>query len=82
MEMDLHEVRRYFRLAAHRLQDGAFFFSSNRDKMTRLDDYPWNEFGNFERVYRAPNRVMANIPPWSNNALMVPTDDIRKLIKS
>ena len=82
MEMHLDEVRRYFWLISKQLRDGSYFFCRNRDKETLLKDYPWEEFGKFELVHRAPNGVMANIPPWSDDLLPKFIDDIRRLRKS
>ena len=82
MEMHLNEVRRYFRLISKQLRDGSYFYCRNRDKETLLMDYPWEEFGKFELIYRAPNSVMANIPPWNDDLLPKFIDDIRRLRKS
>ena len=81
MEMHLDEVRRYFWLISKQLRDGSYFFCRNRDKETLLKDYPWEEFGKFELVHRAPNGVMANIPPWNNDLSQKFIDDIRRLRK-
>jgi len=79
MEMEINEVRRYFRLISKQLRDGSYFFCRNRDKETLLKDYPWEEFGKFELVHRAPNGVMANIPPWNDVLFPKVIDDIRRL---
>ncbi len=81
MEMRLDEVRRYFQLITNQLRNGSFFYCRNRDKETLLKDYPWGEFGKFELIYREPNSVMANIPPWNNDMFPTMIDDIRRLRK-
>ena len=78
MEMEINEVRRYFRLITNQLSNGSYFFCRNRDKETLLKDYPWEEFGKFELVHRAPNGVMANISPWDHVLFPKFIDDIRR----
>ena len=79
MEMDLNEIRRYFRLITNQLKNGSFFFFRNRDKETLLKDYPWGEFEKFESVHLEPNGVMANILPWNEDSFPTFIDDIRRL---
>jgi len=52
MEMDSDEVKYYFELIDQHLEVGGYFFCSNRDeKVTVYEEYPWNEYDNYQDIF-------------------------------
>ena len=52
MEMDFHEVKAYFDLIDETLEDGGYFFCSNRmRKRTNFFKYPWKQLRHTEDVF-------------------------------
>jgi putative sugar O-methyltransferase len=52
MEMDLHEVEHYFALIDRCLKVGGYFYCSNKDKkVTAFNEYPWQEYNNYQDIY-------------------------------